>query len=162
IRLRAVTLWFSSVVLALGAANSVAADAATALLMQVTGNPTIVELTDGAPRNVSYAVVGHSYGLPLEIETGAHDAATLALPNSVIEVAAKTLMRVVVPEHGGAGVVQRILQQAGSSLFRVHRGTIDRFQVETPFLVSVVKGTVFNVLVQDDGATVSLQEGLLE
>src|SRR5262249_60063119 len=58
--------------------------------------------------------------------------------------------------------VQRVLQQTGSSLFHVHRGTIDRFQVETPFLVSVVKGTVFNVLVRDDGATVALQEGHLE
>src|SRR6185436_15913308 len=35
-------------------------------------------------------------------------------------------------------------------------------QVETPCLVSAVKGTVFNVLVRDDGATVSLQEGRLQ
>jgi hypothetical protein len=143
-------------------ASAAAADTATALLTQVTGNPTIVELTGGAPRNVSYAVAGRSYGLPLEIETGERDSATFALPNSVIEVSPNTLMRVVAPERTGGGVVQRVLQQGGSSLFRVHRGTIDRFQVETPFLVSVVKGTVFNVLVQDDGATVSLQEGRLE
>ena len=155
-----VALWFACT-LALGA-NSAAAETATALLQQVTGNPTIVELTDGSSRNVNYATVGHSYALPLEIETGARDAATLALPNSVIEVSPNTLMRVVAPEHNGSSLVQRILQQSGSSLFRVHRGAIDRFQVETPFLVSVVKGTVFNVLVQEDGTTVSLQEGRLQ
>src|SRR5262245_11034663 len=113
-------LWVSCAML--WGANSAAADAATALLTQVTGNPTIVELTNGAPRNVSYAVAGRSYGLPLEIETGERDAATLSLPNSVIEVSPNTLMRVVAPERNGAGVVQRILQQGGSSLFRVHRG----------------------------------------
>jgi hypothetical protein len=138
-----------------------AADQPTAVLVRVSGTPAIFELSAGKPRHTSYVAQGNRYELPIEIETGASDSATFALPNSVIEVSPNSLMRIVAPENQDVGVVQRVLQQAGSSLFRVHRGRLDRFQVETPFLVSVVKGTVFNVLVRADGATVSLQEGRL-
>ena len=143
-------------------ARAFAADQPTAVLERVSGAPAIYELSAGKPRQVSSVAQGKRYELPIEIETGANDSATFALVNSVIEVSPNSLMRIVAPENQDVGVVQRVLQQAGSSLFRVHRGTMDRFQVETPFLVSVVKGTVFNVLVRDDGATVSLQEGRLQ
>jgi hypothetical protein len=139
-----------------------AANQATAVLAQVSGAPAIYELSAGQPRQVSLVSQGKRYELPIEVETGANDAATFALVNSVIEVSPNSLMRIVAPENQNVGMVQRVLQQAGSSLFRVHRGPMDRFQVETPFLVSVVKGAVFNVLVRDDGATVSLQEGRLQ
>ncbi len=143
-------------------ARAFAAEQATAVLARVTGTPIVYELSAGKPRQVSSVAQGKQYRLPIEIETGVNDSATFALVNSVIEVSPNSLMRIVAPENRDVGVVQRVLQQAGSSLFRVHRGTMDRFQVETPFLVSVVKGTVFNVLVRDDGATVSLQEGRLQ
>ena len=139
-----------------------AAEQATAVLARVSGTPIVYELWAGKPRQVSSVAQGKQYRLPIEIETGVNDSATFALVNSVIEVSPNGLMRIVAPENRDVGVVQRVLQQAGSSLFRVHRGTMDRFQVETPFLVSVVKGSVFNVLVRDDGATVSLQEGRLQ
>ncbi len=147
---------------ALFGAGAFAADQPTAVLERVSGAPAIYELSAGKPRQVSSVAQGKRYELPIEIETGVNDSATFALVNSVIEVSPNSLMRIVAPENQDVGVVQRVLQQAGSSLFRVHRGTMDRFQVETPFLVSVVKGTVFNVLVRDDGATVSLQEGRLQ
>lgn len=143
-------------------ARAFAAEQATAVLARVSGSPIVYELSAGKPRQVSSVSQGKQYKLPIEIETGANDSATFALVNSVIEVSPNSLMRIVAPESRDVGVVQRVLQQAGSSLFRVHRGTMDRFQVETPFLVSVVKGTVFHVLVRDDGATVSLQEGRLQ
>lgn len=139
-----------------------AADRTTAVLERVSGTPAIFELSAGKPRHASYVVQGNRYELPIEIETGVADSATFALLNSVIEVSPNSLMRIVAPENQDGGVIQRVLQQAGSSLFRVHRGTLDRFQVETPFLVSVVKGAVFNLLVRNDGATVSLQEGRLQ
>jgi hypothetical protein len=134
----------------------------TAILQSASGSPAIFELTHGELRNASSVGIGRHYELPMEIQTGSADSATFLLPNSIIEVLPNSLMRIVAPEANDVGVVQRVLQHTGSSLFRVHRGTIDRFQVETPFLVSVVKGTVFNVLVRDDGTTVSLQEGRLQ
>ena len=144
-------------------ARAFAAEQSTAVLERSgrrAGDLRVVRRSSRAMRATS--AQGSRYELPIEIETGANDSATFALVNSVIEVSPNSLMRIVAPENQDVGVVQRVLQQAGSSLFRVHRGTMDRFQVETPFLVSVVKGTVFNVLVRDDGATVSLQEGRLQ
>ena len=142
---------------------SAADERPTAILQAASGTPAIFELTQhGELRSASAVGIGRHYELPMEIQTGSADSATFLLPNSIIEVSPNSLMRIVAPENNDVGVVQRVLQQTGSSLFRVHRGTIDRFQVETPFLVSVVKGTVFNVLVRDDGATVSLQEGHLQ
>lgn len=143
-------------------ARAFAAEQATAVLARVSGMPIVYELSAGKPRQVSSVAQGKQYRLPIEIETGVNDSATFALVNSVIEVSPNSLMRIVAPENRDVGVVQRVLQQTGSSLFHVHRGTMDRFQVETPFLVSVVKGSVFNVLVREDGATVSLQEGRLQ
>jgi FecR protein len=138
------------------------ADEPRAVLTQASGTPIVYELGSGEVRQAAFVQAGQSYSLPIEVETGASDSATFELPNSVIEVSASSMMRIVAPDSVASGVVQRVLQRAGSVLFHVRRGTIERFQVETPFLVSVVKGTVFNVLVRDDGATVSLQEGRLQ
>ena len=152
--------WLAAVVMML-ASSAAWADGARAVLTQLRGQPVVYELSNGEVRHVALVAPGKSFSLPLEVETGTDDAATFELTNSVIEVSANSMMRIVAPESAPTGVVQRVLQGAGSVLFHVHRGTIERFQVETPFLVSVVKGTVFNVLVRDDGATVSLQEGRL-
>ena len=148
--------------LSAASAQAGAQERATAVLSALTGAPEIHELSDARARAVGYVAVGREYTLPLEIRTAAEDSATFALTNSVIEVSPNTTMRIVAPEVLRAGIVQRVLQQTGSSLFSVRRGSVERFQVETPFLVSVVKGTVFNVLVHDDGATVSLYEGRLQ
>ncbi len=159
---RKVALGLSFFLSMLLGARAFATEQATAVLARVSGTPIVYELSAGQPRQVSSVAQGKQYRLPIEVETGANDSATFALVNSFIEVSPNSLMRIVAPENRDVGVVQRVLQQAGSSLFRVHRRTVDRFQVETPFLVSVVEGAVFNVLVGDDGATVSLQQGRLQ
>ena len=146
----------------LGAALVQADEPPTALLQNVEGAPAIFAAGDAHAQPVSNVAVGHRYALPLVVETHHADSATFALDNSVIEVAPDTSMRIVAPEQADGGVIQRVLERSGSSLFSVKRGTVERFQVETPFLVSVVKGTIFNVLVRDDGATVALQQGHLE
>ncbi len=135
--------------------------ASTATLTDVRGAPNIFEISQGRATPVSLVARGHAYELPIEVETGANDAASFTLPNSFIEVAPNTMMRIVSPEPRDVGIMQRVLQQSGSALFSVQKGSVDRFQVETPFLVSVVKGTIFNVLVDESGATVALHEGRL-
>jgi hypothetical protein len=153
--------WLAAIAMTLASIGALA-DEARAVLRELTGRPVVYQLSNGEVRHAAMVVAGQSYTLPLEVETGANDTATFELANSVIDVAANSMVRIVAPEQGATNVVQRVLQAAGSALFHVRRGTVERFQVETPFLVSVVKGTVFNVLVRDDGATVSLQEGRLE
>lgn len=135
--------------------------AATAVLDRLVGQPTIFEVGPAGARHASLPRRGAEYRLPIEIETGAGDAATFRLPDSEVAVAPNSMMRIAAPEAAGGGLLQRIFQQAGAVLFSVDRQEVEHFQVETPYLVSVVKGTTFNVVVHDTGATVALHEGRL-
>jgi hypothetical protein len=139
-----------------------AVHAAQAVLEHLTGNPAIYEVGAAGARTVSLPRQGAGYRLPIEIETGPNDTALFQLPDSEVSIAPNTVMRVAAPQPGSDGLLQRIFHKAGAALFSVDRREVEHFQVETPFLVSVVKGTTFNVVVHDDGATVSLHEGRLQ
>jgi len=68
----------------------------------------------------------------------------------------------VVPEPGETGQITRIQQTLGSVLYHVQHRVKARFEVDTPYLVSVVKGTTFNIHVSSDASTVALIEGRLQ
>ena len=68
---------------------------------------------------------------------------------------------VTVPDSDGAGITT-ILQRAGEITFDVDRQKVQHFAVETPYLAAVVKGTRFTVSIENDGATVSVDRGLVE
>ena len=59
----------------------------------------------------------------------------LIAPNSVIGV----------PAEKKEGMSTTILQQAGSILLEVEKRDVQHFEVETPYLAAVVKGTQFSV-----------------
>jgi len=61
----------------------------------------------------------------------------LIAPNSVIGV----------PAEKKDGLSTTILQQAGSILLEVEKRNVKHFEVETPYLAAVVKGTQFSVTV---------------
>ena len=155
-------LGLAMLVLGTLAAAAPTARAAVAVLEQMTGQPTIHEVGEAGARHVSLPRRGARYTLPIEIETGPADSATFRLPDGDVSVAPSTIMRVAAPVRRRDGVLQRIFQEAGSSLFAVDRHETEHFEVETPFLVSVVKGTLFSVVVHDDGATVALHDGRLQ
>ena len=69
---------------------------------------------------------------------------------------------VVTLPDGDSNGITTILQRAGEITFDVDHQKIDHFKVETPFLAAVVKGTNFTVRVDDDGATVTVNRGLVE
>ena len=50
----------------------------------------------------------------------------------------------------------------GSALYRIGKQQKPHFQVDTPYLAAVVKGTTFTVTVDGNDATVSVSEGLVE
>lgn len=72
-------------------------------------------------------------------------------PDSVV-------MLPVEPESDGTTT---ILQQIGSVLFEVEKKNVQHFTVETPFLAAVVKGTRFTVSVDELGANVGVERGLV-
>src|ERR1700687_6097271 len=68
----------------------------------------------------------------------------LIAPNSVIAI----------PPEQKNGLATTIIQQAGSVLLNVEKRNVEHFQVETPYLAAVVKGTQFRVSVNAQGASV--------
>lgn len=72
-------------------------------------------------------------------------------PNSVLEV-----------QPGGSNLATRLYQKAGTMMFKVRKKARKHFEVRTPYLVAVVKGTQFTVSVHEQGGAVHVTEGLVE
>lgn len=76
----------------------------------------------------------------------------LISPNSVVAL----------PEQQQDGLSTTIIEQAGSVLIRAEKRNAKHFQVETPYLAAVVKGTQFRVSVTSRGGNVEVTEGRVE
>ncbi len=76
----------------------------------------------------------------------------LIAPNSVVGI----------PSEKKEGLATTIKQQAGSILLEVEKKNVKHFQVETPYLAAVVKGTQFRVTVTASGAKVDVVRGQVE
>jgi hypothetical protein len=76
----------------------------------------------------------------------------LIAPNSVIGL----------PTEKKDGLSTTILQQAGSILLDVEKRNVKHFEVETPYLAAVVKGTQFTVTVKAASTSVEVRRGQVE
>jgi len=76
----------------------------------------------------------------------------LVSPNSVIGL----------PTVKKDGLSTTIVQQAGSILLEVEKRNVQHFEVETPYLAAVVKGTQFQVSVNANSTSVSVFRGQVE
>jgi hypothetical protein len=76
----------------------------------------------------------------------------LVSPNSVIGL----------PAEKKEGLSTTILQQAGSLLLEVERRNVKHFEVETPYLAAIVKGTQFRVSVNAGSTSVDVIRGQVE
>jgi hypothetical protein len=76
----------------------------------------------------------------------------LIAPNSVVGL----------PAEKKEGLSTTITQKAGSILLEVEKKNVKHFEVETPYLAAVVKGTQFRVTVNASGATVDVVRGQVE
>jgi hypothetical protein len=76
----------------------------------------------------------------------------LVAPNSAITI----------PSQAAAGLTTTIVQQAGSILLDVEKRNVKHFEVETPYLAAVVKGTQFRVSVDASGTKVSVLRGQVQ
>ena len=79
----------------------------------------------------------------------------LVSPNSVI-----SLPPAETEQKDGLSTI--ILQQAGSILLEVEKRAVKHFEVETPYLAAVVKGTQFRVSVNKDDSSVDVLRGEVE
>ena len=76
----------------------------------------------------------------------------MVAPNSVVGV----------PARKKEGLSTTIVQQAGSILLDVEKRNVKHFEVETPYLAAVVKGTQFRVTVNAGKTTVDVIRGQVE
>jgi len=97
--------------------------------------------------------VGHRLrtGRSGELILARDDERVTMTPNSVLELQA-----------GGGNLATRLFQKAGTMMFKVRKKVRKHFEVRTPYLVAVVKGTQFTVTVHDQGGAVHVTEGLVE
>ncbi|WP_027551042.1 FecR family protein [Bradyrhizobium sp. Cp5.3] len=76
----------------------------------------------------------------------------LISPNSVVGL----------PAEKKEGLSTTIIQQAGSILLEVEKRNVKHFEVETPYLAAVVKGTQFSVTVSAGSTKVGVVRGQVE
>ena len=139
--------------------NSFAADTAQGGDVVVTEVKGDVNVTmRGQPRRVEPGTVME---LAASVRTGANSSLRLRQGNTNFSVASDSV--VDLPASAAAGdPIDRVMQTRGNVLYDVGKRGARKLRVETPYLVAVVKGTQFNVAVQDDSSVISLFEGLLE
>ena len=76
----------------------------------------------------------------------------LVAPNSAIEIG----------KDETQGLSTKIIQRAGSILLEVEKRNLKHFEVDTPLLAALVKGTRFRVTVAKDDASVDVLRGQVE
>ena len=94
------------------------------------------------------------------IVTGETGRAVLTRDGSTIVVAPGSEMSIPVEKTGG--LTTRILQKVGTLFLNVEKKKTEHFEVVTPYLAAVVKGTSFTVNVDAQGAAVHVLEGLVQ
>jgi FecR protein len=92
--------------------------------------------------------------------TGAKGRAVLVRGKEYLVVSPNSRISIADPAQSG-GFIQ-IVQNWGSAVFKIEKKTEKHFAVKTPYLAAVVKGTTFNVTVDEKGARVQVTEGRVE
>lgn len=94
------------------------------------------------------------------IRTGRNGRALLVRGEETIMVSPNSVIGV--PTEKKDGLSTTILQQAGSILLEVEKHNVKHFEVETPYLAAVVKGTHFSVSVNAASTSVNVLRGQVE
>jgi hypothetical protein len=93
------------------------------------------------------------------VETGKDGRVVLARGHETIVVSPAS--RLLLPTQEVNGNTQ-VLQTLGSALYQIGKQQKPHFQVDTPYLAAVVKGTAFTVSVDGEKSSVAVTEGLVE
>ena len=94
------------------------------------------------------------------IRTGRNGRVLLTRNSESILISPNTMIGV--PTEASEGLTTTILQESGSILLEVEKKVQKHFEVETPYLVAVVKGTQFQVTVDRRGSRVDVMSGAVE
>ena len=140
-----------------------------ALLLSIAGVPlaaadelTISRLSGSveitAKGKAIAAQVGTKVASPFKVVTGADGSLRLEHTSAALDIGPNSV--VILPKSSNS-TLDKIEQQIGRVLYSVKPRKTRPLVVETPYLVSVVKGTTFSIAVENDTATIALLEGSL-
>ncbi len=126
--------------------------------VQPLDGPVRVRVGDGPWRRINQPTAA---GPGTEIETGAGARAVISRLGDTITVAPNSRLMVPVPKAGEP--TPNILQALGTALYRMlTRVGGNQFEVQTPYLAAIIKGTVFAVSVTPEGGALHVTEGLVQ
>ncbi|CAH0356500.1 MAG: FecR family protein [Sphingobium sp.] len=94
------------------------------------------------------------------VTTGRGGRAVLVRGSEFVMVAPGSQLRL--PGDDQATGFTRVLQDFGSIVFMIKKKMTPHFEVKTPYLAAVVKGTTFTVAVTQQGASVQVLEGAVD
>ena len=93
------------------------------------------------------------------VRTGRNGRVLLSRGEETIFVSANSQVEIAPDTEAGFST---ILQKAGSILLEVEKRNVQHFEVQTPYLAAVVKGTKFRVTVEDGSSNVEVLRGQVE
>lgn len=99
---------------------------------------------------------------PSYLRTGPDSRIVLKHRNNKITIASSSLIKLEAEKLASEGIFTKIIQTVGYAIFDIEHNTGRTNLIETPYLVSVVKGTTFTVQVSNDRAIVNLIKGRLQ
>lgn len=150
-------LIFTFAILVFGIFTSVSVDAAEGWRVQKSSGDVWVASNSAQPVSL-----GNDQALRPgdSISTGKNGRVLLVRGEETILIAPNSV--VALPTEQKKELSTTILQQAGSILLKVEKRNVKHFEVETPYLAAVVKGTQFRVSVDQFGTNVDVVQGKVE
>jgi hypothetical protein len=104
-------------------------------------------------------VAGLAVAAPSEIRTG--PAAEVVLKRGEDRVHLMGQSYLELPPAAGDGAMTRLVQWLGQIFFEVDRRPDPHFEVDTPYLAAIVKGTAFTVEVTHDDSAIAVSQGVV-
>jgi len=120
-----------------------------------------VQFRSSADEAWQKAEAGMSVLAPVEFQTLAGGHGLLVQAGSEFELKSSSHISLQADAAEPDGLITKVKQWIGTVFYRIERQP-DQFSVETPFLVSTVKGTRFVIVSTQSSSMVTLTEGSLE
>lgn len=98
---------------------------------------------------------------PTQVRTGTDGRVTLQRGGDSVKISPNSLLFFPAAERRDGNLFMRVLQTFGVVTYSVEKRPQPGFQVETHYLTSLVKGTLFEVAASDEQAAVTLLNGSL-
>jgi hypothetical protein len=85
----------------------------------------------------------------------------IELTNGIDRIRLSPSSEIELPVELSGDPVIRVIHWLGTAFFHVGKRPAPRFEVDTPYIVAIVKGTKFTTTVSDAGASIKVSEGIV-